>query len=100
MRAFLGNEPLFRIPAFELTHFSELFIYAGAGLVGGALSAAFIWLIETTKKHIDELPHWRHYGLPAFGASLAAARPDTAMPSQSGDGVVLANTVTMPKDTR
>jgi hypothetical protein len=38
----------------------------------------------------------RRYGLPAFGASLAAARPDTAMPSQSGDGVILANTVTMP----
>ncbi|HEY8698740.1 MAG TPA: hypothetical protein VIM02_14100, partial [Rhizomicrobium sp.] len=35
----------------------------------------------------------RQYGLPAFGASLAAARPDTAMPSQSGDGAILANTI-------
>jgi hypothetical protein len=33
----------------------------------------------------------RRYGLPSFGASLAAARPATAMPSQSGDGVILAN---------
>ena len=35
----------------------------------------------------------RRYGLPAFGAKLAAARPLWAMPSQSGDGVFLANEV-------
>lgn len=38
----------------------------------------------------------RHYGLPTFGASLAAARPDTAMPSQSGDGAILANVLRLP----
>jgi Peptidase family M28 len=37
----------------------------------------------------------RDYGLPAFGNRLTAARPDTAMPSQSGDGVVLANTINL-----
>jgi hypothetical protein len=31
------------------------------------------------------------YGLPDFGARLQAARPETAMASQSGDEVVLAN---------
>ena len=31
------------------------------------------------------------YGLPSFGAPINAARPDTAMPSQSGDAVMLAN---------
>jgi len=35
------------------------------------------------------------YGLPAFGAKLQAARPATAMASQSGDETVLANTVTL-----
>lgn len=35
------------------------------------------------------------YGLPAFGARLQAARPATAMASQSGDETVLANTVTL-----
>jgi hypothetical protein len=38
----------------------------------------------------------RHYGLPTFGAPLAAARPATAIPSQSGDGAILANTVNLP----
>jgi hypothetical protein len=33
------------------------------------------------------------YGLPAFGDKLKAARPNTAMPSQSGDQVMLTNTV-------
>ncbi len=33
------------------------------------------------------------YGLPPFGDALKAARPVTAMPSQSGDAVVLLNSV-------
>ena len=35
----------------------------------------------------------RDYGLPPFGNALKAARPATAMPSQSGDGVILAATI-------
>lgn len=33
------------------------------------------------------------YGLPGFGDALKAARPDTAMPSQSGDQVMLADSI-------
>ncbi len=64
MRAFLGNEPLFRIPAFELTHVSELLVYAGIGIAGGLLSALFMWLIETLKENMEQLPDWRYYVLP------------------------------------
>ena len=39
----------------------------------------------------------RRYGLPAFGATLAARRPNIAMPSQSGDGVLLANSLRPPR---
>ncbi|MFL5238154.1 MAG: M20/M25/M40 family metallo-hydrolase [Rhizomicrobium sp.] len=35
----------------------------------------------------------RRYGLPDFGKAIAAARPPTAMPSQSGNGAILANTI-------
>ncbi|MBV9767134.1 MAG: chloride channel protein [Acidobacteriaceae bacterium] len=70
MRAFLGDEPLFRIPTFELTHISELLIYAGIGIAGGGLSALFIWLIEQFKKRIDHLPHWRAYVLPTAAGFL------------------------------
>ena len=41
-RSFLGNEPLFRVPDFELTHPSELAVYACIGLVGGLLAAIFV----------------------------------------------------------
>jgi len=36
------------------------------------------------------------YGLPEAGKHLQAARPDTAMASQSGDETILANTVELP----
>ncbi len=67
MRAFLGNEPLFRIPAFEIASASELLVYAGIGLVSGALSALFIRLIEEMKRRIEHLPNWKAYGLPSGG---------------------------------
>ncbi|MGD0867852.1 MAG: hypothetical protein ABSA49_20130, partial [Rhizomicrobium sp.] len=35
------------------------------------------------------------YAFPSFGAFLQAARPATAMASQSGDQIVLANAVKM-----
>ena len=70
MRAFLGNEPLFRIPPFELASASELITYLVIGVVGGALSAMFITVIELCKKRIDRLPHWREYALPAIAGFL------------------------------
>ncbi|MFL6447457.1 MAG: chloride channel protein [Bryobacteraceae bacterium] len=70
MRAFLGNEPLFRIPAFELASASELLVYAGIGLASGALSALFIRLIEDMKRRIEHLPSWKAYGLPAAAGFL------------------------------
>ena len=70
MRAFLGNQPLFEVPEFRLASASELLIYAGIGIVGGALSAGFIKLIERVKRHLSELPHWRHYVLPVVAGFL------------------------------
>lgn len=64
-RAFLGNEPLFAVPAFELNNFSELTVYAAIGVIGGALAAGFNALIQHAKQRVDKLPHWRHFALPA-----------------------------------
>ena len=38
----------------------------------------------------------QRYGLPAWGDKMKATRPKTAFPSQSGDGLVLANEVKVP----
>jgi CIC family chloride channel protein len=70
MRAFLGNEPLFRIPVFQLTHASELLIYGVTGVVGGLLSALFIAALKKAKTDLDELPHWRRFVMPAAGGFL------------------------------
>jgi CIC family chloride channel protein len=70
MRAFLGNEPLFRIPAFELNHISELLVYAAVGIVGGIISALFIAVIQRIKSRIEHLPHWRSYLLPCAAGFL------------------------------
>ncbi len=70
MRAFLGNQPLFQVPTFELTHASELLIYAAIGLIGGSLSAFFIGFIENVKKRMEHLPNWRFYVLPIVAGFL------------------------------
>lgn len=38
----------------------------------------------------------QRYGFPDFGNWLKAKRPANAMPSQSGDNIILANTLAMP----
>ncbi len=51
----------------------------------------------TVAGSLSELPLVEErYGLPTFGADLAASRPPTAMPSQSGDEVMLANVLHVP----
>jgi CIC family chloride channel protein len=41
MRSLLGNEPLFRVPAYQLVHPAELGAYALLGVAGGGLSLLF-----------------------------------------------------------
>jgi CIC family chloride channel protein len=54
-RWFLGDEPLFRVPDFQLTHPSELLIYAVLGLVGGILAALFVRLITRIRTQFHRL---------------------------------------------
>ena len=70
MRAFLGDQPLFQIPTFEIASASELLVYAGIGIVSGCLSALFIWLCEELKKKIEEVGNWRVYSFPIAAGFL------------------------------
>ena len=38
----------------------------------------------------------QRYGLPGWGDAVKATRPKIAFPSQSGDGIILANDVKVP----
>lgn len=90
MRAFLGNEPLFRIPTFEIASASELLVYAGIGLVSGALSAVFIRSIQEIKKRFEEIPDWKLYALPA-GAGFLTGVVGLWFPEVMGAGYEAIN---------
>ncbi len=67
-RWFLGDQPIFHVPAFELIHPSELLVYAAVGLVGGLLSVLYVRSIELLRERLDRLPKWSRYvQAPAAG---------------------------------
>ena len=72
-RWFLGSEPLFRVPAFELTHPSELAVYALVGIAGGVLSALFVNLVERLRAKLEKLPPWSRYVQPVVAGLIVGA---------------------------
>jgi CIC family chloride channel protein len=85
VRWFLGGEPLFRVPAFALTHPSELVVYAGMGVIGGLLSAGFIRMVEAVRGRLDRLPHWTRY-LQALNGGLLVGVAGLWYPEVMGAG--------------
>ncbi|MDE3156168.1 MAG: chloride channel protein [Acidobacteriota bacterium] len=57
VRWFLGDHPLFHAPAFQLTHPSELLIYAAIGVIVGLLGVLFVKLIARLHGALEKLPH-------------------------------------------
>ncbi len=58
LRLLLGNDPLFKVPQYQLVHPGELAIYALLGVLGGIISAAFtrlllwmrVWFLSRPRK--------------------------------------------------
>ncbi len=84
-RWFLGDEPLFRVPDFQLTHPSELAIYAGVGLVGGLLSALFVRLVHWLHRKFQSQPPGMIYFRP-FLAGLLVGCVGIFLPDVMGAG--------------
>jgi CIC family chloride channel protein len=82
---FLGDQPLFRVPAFHLEHPSELVAYALLGLVGGALSLVFVKLVAALRPRLRALPPWTWYVQPALAGLLIGAA-GTQVPQIMGAG--------------
>lgn len=55
-RWFLGDDPLFRVPAFELTHPSELLVYALLGIVGGLLGTLLVRVLGIVRGRLSDTP--------------------------------------------
>jgi chloride channel protein, CIC family len=85
VRWFLGDQPLFRVPMFELTHPSELAVYAAIGVAGGLLSAGFVKLIEVARARLERLPA-RSIWMQAGGAGLAVGVVGLWFPEVMGAG--------------
>ena len=70
MRLFLGAEPLFQIPAYTMTHASELLSYAVLGVVGGVTSLIFVKLLQWVRARARRLPRWTLYAQPALAGLI------------------------------
>jgi len=69
-RWFLGDEPLFRVPAYHLEHAGELGAYASLGVIGGFASLAFVKYIGYLRPKLRTLPPWTQYFQPAAAGLL------------------------------
>ena len=70
MRGFLGAEPLFRIPQFNLAHPVELIGYAALGVVGGLFSLFFVKIVTGLRAWLRKLRDWTQYVQPAAAGLL------------------------------
>jgi CIC family chloride channel protein len=66
-RAILGNEPLFRVPAYHLEHPGELIAYALLGIVGGGVSVLFSRGLLMLRATFSRLPAGTRPFHPAIG---------------------------------
>lgn len=69
-RWFLGGEPLFRVPGFELRNPAELAAYALLGVIGGFASLLFVKSVAYLRPRLRSLPTQVQFGLPAVAGFL------------------------------
>ena len=69
-RWFLGSEPLFRAPGYQLESPGELLAYALLGVVGGVAAIIFVKSIRVLRPRLRALPGWVQYFLPALAGVL------------------------------
>src|SRR5437763_7566373 len=69
-RAFLGAEPLFRIPTIADVRPSELLAYAVLGSLGGLVVVVFARGVGWFRPRLKALPRWTQYLQPAIAGLL------------------------------
>jgi CIC family chloride channel protein len=71
LRLFLGNDPLFKVPQYQLVHPVEFLIYAVLGVVGGFVSVLFTRMLLGMREWFAQLPSWTRWFQPAVGGGVA-----------------------------
>jgi CIC family chloride channel protein len=89
-RWFLGDDPLFRVPAFELTHPSELAVYAVVGLVGGLLGSVFVRALGILRGRLADTNVSARM-LQPFLAGAAVGLVGLALPQVMGAGYTVVD---------
>jgi CIC family chloride channel protein len=72
-RWFLGDDPLFSVPDFAITHPSELLVYAAMGVVGGLLAAGFVRFTLALRARALAAPDHLTYALPVLAGLVVGA---------------------------
>jgi len=67
LRLLLGNDPLFKVPQYQLVSPAEFLIYAVLGLLGGLLSVAFTKSLLELRERFVRLPRKTMCFQPAVG---------------------------------
>src|SRR5712664_3610205 len=67
LRLLLGNDPLFKVPQYQLISPAEFLVYAILGLLGGLLSVAFTKSLLKLRERFLRLPRKTMWFQPAIG---------------------------------
>jgi CIC family chloride channel protein len=67
LRLLLGNDPLFKVPQYQLVSPAEFLVYAVLGLLGGLLSVAFTKSLLKLRERFLRLPKKTMWFQPAIG---------------------------------
>jgi chloride channel protein, CIC family len=67
LRLLLGNDPLFKVPQYQLVSPAEFGVYAILGVVGGLVSVAFTKLLLTLRARFLRLPRKTAWYQPVVG---------------------------------
>jgi len=70
LRILLGNNPLFKVPQYQLVHPAEFAVYAVLGVAGGAVSAVFTRLLLGMRARFLRFPQTTVWFQPLAGGLL------------------------------
>ena len=70
LRVSLGNQPLFKVPQYQLVHPAEFAVYAVLGIAGGLVSVAFTKLLLSLRARFLRFPQKTVWFQPVAGGLL------------------------------
>jgi len=70
LRLLLGNDPLFKVPQYQLVHPGEFLLYVVLGVAGGLVSAAFSRLLLYVRAHFLKFPRETQWYQPVAGGLI------------------------------